>query len=427
MMGEPQYFTDVHFSSESSDRLEIFTLGRFIVRRGKQLFTEDAGKSYQLWKLFKYLLTYCGRAIHPELLIEALYHGEELKNPERTLRNLVYRLRRLLANGLAPGVDPQYIVLSQGLYSFNLSSNYWLDAEEFVNLCSQAGKIARKEPFKAINLYQKALSLYQGDYLPESLYEDWVTTRRDYYHRIYLQNVYELILLLKKAGRYAELREICEKAFLIEPLQEELHINFMEALLEEGKTGLAKAHYNYASSLLYREAGLKPSAGLRELYKRITNEGEPQENIRLLPGKELDTRRENGGAFFCDPETFLELFRLEELRAERSGQAAFWGCLTLDQPDYVWSDSYNMEESMELLGDVLRKNLRKGDIVCRWSKNQYYLMLMTCTGREQAEKALERVKNYFLAGNSLDEVVLRHTAGPLTTAGERSRQLRSLA
>ena len=429
-------------NGQINDRLEIFTLGHFLVKRGKQLFTEDAGRSRRLWNVFKYLFTCRSRANHPESLIDALYHEEELKDPDRTLRNLVYRLRRLLANGLSPGVDPQYIVLSQGLYSFNLSSNYWLDAEEFADLCCRAGKIAQKDPHEAINLYQKALSLYQGDYLPENLYDDWVITMRDYYHRIYLESVDELILLLKKAGRYSELRDICEKAFLIEPFQEGLHIHFIASLLEEGKTGLAKTHYNYASSLLYREAGLKPSAEMRGLYRRITSEGErePHGKIRLLPdewvsplqetmqGTVRETMQETGGPFFFDPQTFIKLSRMEELRAERSEQTAFLGCLTLTSADYPWPDSNKMEKAAELLGDVLRKNLRKGDIVCRWDNNRYYLVL-PCIQREQAETVLERIKEHFLRGNGngFGGIALRHTTGPLTTAGETSRRLRSLA
>lgn len=416
-------------NGQINDRLEIFTLGRFLVRRGEQLFTEDAGRSRQVWKLFKYLFTYRSRATHPELLMEALYHDEEPKDPDRALRNLVYRLRRLLASGLSPEVDPQYIVLSQGLYSFNLSSNYWLDAEEFGLLCCKANKKAQKEPHEAINLYQKALSLYQGDYLPENLYDDWVITMRDYYHRIYLESVDELILLLKKAGRHSELRDVCEKAFLIEPLQEGLHIHFIESLLEEGKTGQAKTHYNYASSLLYREAGLKPSAEMRELYRRITSEAGrmPQERIRLLPGERLSPVEETGGPIFFDPHTFLKLSRLEELKAETSEQTAFWGCLTLVRAGSDWDDSNKMEGIMGLLGDVLKKNMRKGDMVCRWNNNQYYLVLMTCTGQEQAEKVLERIKEHFLRSNSFDGVALRHTAGPLNSAGGTSRRLRSLA
>lgn len=54
-------------------------------------------------------------------------------------------------------------------------------------------------------------------------------------------------------------------------------------------------------------------------------------------------------------------------------------------------------------------------------------MLMTCTGQKQAEKVLERIKEYFLRSNSFDGVALRHTAGPLNSAGGTSRRLRSLA
>ena len=230
--------------------------------------------------------------------METLYPEDEPKDPDHTLRNLVYRLRRLLAAGFLPGSAPQYIILSQGLYSFNVNSNYWLDADEFKELCCKAGKAIPDDSEKAIELYQSALSIYKGDYLPENLYDDWVITMRNYYNRIYIESAYELIMLLKKAGRYTELRDVCEKAFLIEPLQEGLHISFIEALLEEGKTVLAKSHYNYASSLLYREAGLKPSAGMRELYRKITSEKEPQMEDPKLFQNEFGIQREAAGAFF---------------------------------------------------------------------------------------------------------------------------------
>ena len=145
-------------NGQINDRLEIFTLGRFLGRRGEQLFTEYAGRSRQVWKLFKYLFTYRGRATHPELLMEALYHEEEPKDPDRTLRNLVYRLRRLLPRTV-PEVDPQYIVLSQGLYSFNLSSNYWLDAEEFGLLCCKANKKAQKSRMRLLTSTKGAFPL----------------------------------------------------------------------------------------------------------------------------------------------------------------------------------------------------------------------------------------------------------------------------
>ncbi len=400
---------------ENGNRLEIFTLGRFLVRRGKHSFTEDAGKSHRLWKLFKFLLTYCERATHPELLIEALYPEGELKNPDRTLRNLIYRLRRLLANGEPLSGGREYIVSSQGLYSFNLSSDYWLDVEVFRELCSRAGRAAREDPGRAIVLYQKALSLYRGEYLPENIYDDWVINMRDFYHRNYLEGVYGLIVLLKKAGRYAELKKECETAFLIDPLQEGLHIYFMEVLLEEGKTDLAKTHYNYASSLLYREAGLKPSVEMRELYKKITGEREPQ-GKNHLPEKRLNLEREPGGAFFCNQETFFDFFRLEGLRAERSEGLVFWGNLTLVQKGNNRQTAVSMDEAMGLLGEVLKSNLRRGDIICRWNNNQFYLIL-SCSKHEDTRKILGRIRDSFLGSNTFGEVVLQCSSGLLTTGG----------
>lgn len=409
---------------QSHDKLEIYTLGQFLVKRGDKVLTEDAGRSYKVWRLFKYLLSCRGKTT--EELMESLYPEEEPKDPERTLRNLVYRLRRLLTAGLPPESAPRYIILSQGLYYFNFSANCWLDTEEFKKLCSEAGKNASGDPAKAIGLYHKALSLYNGYYLTESLYDDWVVPVRNYYHRLYLESVYKLIELLKKAGSNLELKNVCEKVFLIEPFQEDLHMCFMEALLEEGRADLAKAHYNYASSLLYRETGLKPSEAMRNLYKKITSEKKPREEDgnHLLRG--LNERSIGEGAFFCDPETFMLLYRLEEVRTERNKQAVFWGCLALFYPDNILPDEQKRDKAMEFLREILRKNLRKGDVVCRWNSNQFYLLL-SCLTQEQAAKALERIKNCFFEFQTCKNIIMRSISRRIQDCGEVFPQLRTFA
>ncbi|NLX90209.1 MAG: diguanylate cyclase [Firmicutes bacterium] len=394
---------------QSYDRLEIFTLGQFLVKRGDNLLTLDAGRSSKLWKLFKYLFSYRGKTT--EELMESLYPEEELLDPERTLRNLVYRLRRFLAAGLPPGSDPQYIIMSQGMYFLNPSSNYWLDADEFKKLCSEARMTASKEPAKAIDIYHQALSLYNGYYLPESFYDDWVVPVRNYYHRLYLESVYKQIELLREAGRYQELRNVCEKTFLIEPYQEDLHICFIEALLEEGRSDLAKTHYNYASSLLYRETGMKPSVAMRDLYKKITNYKKPQVEDWPTPARHSAGGSE-AGAFFCDPDIFLKLYRLEERRAERNEQPVFWGCLELTHPDFTVPEEKKLTEAMDFVEKVLRRNLRKGDIVCRWNKNQFYLML-ECLNHEQAKKALDRVVKRCADVHLFSDIILQSTSSPL--------------
>lgn len=54
-----------------------------------------------------------------------------------------------------------------------------------------------------IACYQKALALYQGDYLSESTMEDWVLPWANYYKRIYSSCVNDLVKLLMDDGEYA--------------------------------------------------------------------------------------------------------------------------------------------------------------------------------------------------------------------------------
>lgn len=408
---------------EKNNRLEISTFGHFVVKRGDKILTEGAGRSYKVWKLFKFLLSYHGKTT--EELMENFYPEEEPGDPERTLRNLVYRLRRLLAAGVAPESDPKYIVLTQGLYYFNSSSNYWLDAEEFKKLCSEADRCTFGDPDRAVGLYHQALSLYNGFYLPESLYDDWVIPVRNYYHRLYLENVYKQAGLLKRAGRYQELRNMCEKVFLIEPFQEDLHVIFMEALLEGGRVELARTHYNYVSTLLYRQNGFTPSDAMRALYKRITSEKKAVAAERNIPLGRLNEHEEEG-AFFCSPQTFMMLYRLEEARAERSRQAVFWGCLGLFYPANTVPDVQKKGGEMEFLEEVLRKNLRRGDVVCRWDENHYYVML-PCLTSEQSAKTLGRIKEHFFDFQSSKGVILQSTCRPIQGCRENFSRLKTFA
>ena len=50
---------------------------------------------------------------------------------------------------------------------------------------------------------------------------------------------------------------------------------------------------------------------------------------------------------------------------------------------------------MDELQESLRSNLRKGDVVCRWSENQF-LLLLTGLERTQAGNVIDRIKNSLL-------------------------------
>jgi len=57
-------------------------------------------------------------------------------------------------------------------------------------------------------------------------------------------------------------------------------------------------------------------------------------------------------------------------------------------------DSSVVKKGMDELESFLVKSLRKGDVITRWSNNQYLLMLPGMAD-ELGEKVMERIKNGF--------------------------------
>ncbi|RQD76187.1 MAG: hypothetical protein D5R97_04780 [Candidatus Syntrophonatronum acetioxidans] len=56
----------------NKNTLEIYSLGYFLVKRGDRVLSENYKKSYPLWTLFKYLITFRGKWISGETLGEVL-------------------------------------------------------------------------------------------------------------------------------------------------------------------------------------------------------------------------------------------------------------------------------------------------------------------------------------------------------------------
>ena len=393
------------------NKLEIHTLGNFLVKRGDKHLSEDFGRSQRLWGLFLYLLTQRGKYLLPEDLMDALWAEEEYERSESALKTLVYRLRKLLKEG-QPGDEVQYINFSHGGYTWNSQSDYWLDVDEFEDYCKEAKK-ALAEGDKAAEKYcRRALDLYKGDYLREFAYNEWVVPVSSYYRRLYLETVFGLLGFLENEGRYGEISGVCEKAFSVEPFDEDLHKWYLESLLEEGKTRQAQAHYENITAALYRELGAKPSPGLRELYRRIKNkEGGVELDLGLIQER-LTDRKKTEGAFLCDAHTFRFLYKLEGRRVMRTGQAIFLVLLTLTLPDYSLPAGKDLKPAMDLLEKSLLHSLRKGDVICRWNEAQF-ICILPGLNFEQSRKVLERIEKQFAATSGNGKVVLRAKVQPL--------------
>ncbi len=370
----------------AENMLEIHTLGQFYVLKNGELLTAASGRLGKAWELFLYLVTHRQKLTPLEIIHENLWPGEESIDPKKNIKNLVHRLRKTLDQG-----GDSMIVYSQGCYRWNNNTDYWLDAEQFELFCQEARALSKSSPEEAADRYKEALKLYRGDYLPEFSQEDWVIHTRRYYHQLFLSSVLDLLNIYKLAGNYNEVIRICERTFLIEQFDEDLHLRYIEALLKEGKTTQARAHYQYITSLLYHEFGAKPSEAFQHMYGLIKSKENTLEfdigEFRKVLGRYETTE----GALLCEADTFALMCRVESRRAKREGSPACLTIITLTSPDYRLPPPKELQESMDKLNQVLTRNLRDGDFYSRWNESQFAVMLKGMD-IETAENVVRRLK-----------------------------------
>ncbi|UWG96983.1 winged helix-turn-helix domain-containing protein [Dehalobacter sp. DCM] len=399
------------------DRIIIRTFGQFSVKRGGTVLSAESHKSQKMWDLFKYFITNRGKNIMPETIQETLWPDQDYEYSNKAFRTMIYRLRKELNKGEpdeadAKDNDSQLIIYSHGCYGWNPDANFQLDIDEFEKNYATAKMSNGSDLEKALSCYQSILAMYQGCYLSESMYTEWTIPLRNHYRRLYLQAMEDYCALLNDRGQVKAIIEVCEKVILNEPLEEEFHILLMEALLKEGKVKDARQNYEYITSKLYQELGVRPSAELKNLYNRITAKDKSARADIDSVQEEMTSSNDDSGPFFCDKETFKSIYDLERRRVERNGQSVFTVLLSLQLSGRAELDRSRADKAFAILKDILARSLRKGDVCAMWGELQYILILQGINA-ENTKMVVGRIEMAFRELTRQNEVVLRARYQPI--------------
>jgi two-component SAPR family response regulator len=374
-----------HNDEISIPLMKIYTLGDFDLSINNQSFFRESSRKHKIIKLFQYLLTFRGKKLLPETIIENLEPGNEYNDPNNVLRTQIFRLRKTLmqfAGDLrqSGSSQPYYcrIVFSRGYYILELSEHVILDVDEFDKLVNLADQARRTNPDEAIKLYKKAVDLYKGDYLSGCNCDTWVVPVRNHYNRVYLQALFSLIELSTRKRDYSQIIDTCEKALLIEPYEEALHISYLEALLEAGLVKHALSHYGYVISHVCKELGVRPSWRLQSIHRKIQSSingnSDGEMNLRCIT--ELLMPEDYGnGAVFCDLDHFRLLYDICHRNSSRNEIPACICLVTLIQNNLSHMPVRDQDSITESLKKALRFSLRKGDVFAMWNDTQAVALL----------------------------------------------------
>lgn len=371
--------------------VSISLLGGFSIEMNGTTLTDDMNRSLKLWSVLAYLVLHRDRPIPQGEFIERFWPEDNSTNPVNALKTLLYRIRVMLEPLFPPNVQP--ILGRRGSYSWNPEVRCELDVDLFERLCRRAGDLSLSATERR-DLYGRAIGLYRGDLLPKLGQQMWLIPIFTHYHALYLKAVKTFAELLEEAGLFEKMYDVALRASQIDDLDEGMHILVVHSLLCQGKDAAALKHYEKAIDLLYRKLGVQPSEELQSLYQKIMSTEKAMEtDLSVIMGHLRETAR-RPGAFFCEYGFFREVYRLEARRALRNGTCVHLCLITISLPDGSVPSLKILTHSMDQLKEILIRNLRRGDVVSRFSSAQYVVMLPSANF-EDSGMVMDRSVKYF--------------------------------
>ncbi|MEL7649809.1 MAG: bacterial transcriptional activator domain-containing protein [Sedimentibacter sp.] len=380
-------------------KLYINTLGEFDIKSDGQSVLRESSRTYRIYKLFEYFLTFRNKKLLPDTIIDNLLSESESDDPKNMLRTQIFRLRKIIKSLLPEDVDDSNFIninFTNGYYCLEIGENTIIDIDEFERLIRQGDADRNTDVRSAIEFYEEAISLYKGLYLSDNAYEVWLVPTRNYYQRLYLKTLYKLFDLLRGIDENERIIMLCEKALLIEPFEEEIHISMMEAMLRIGQSKAAMNHYEYAANLIEKEMDAKPSSRFTELNKKIQNSTHRNSDLDISNIKMQLEEDTSDGALFCNFEYFKFLFNLQKRKSLRNNEYDYLCIINYSSKGYML-DAKEVSKLSREWTSLLQKTLRKGDVFTFWNSSQILIMLHEVKGdgiKVIENRIFSNLKNY---------------------------------
>ena len=258
-----------HIRKESTPQLAVYCLGGFRVYRGKKMIRDTEWKSKRAKSLLKFLATHDGQKVPRDVIMETLWPDQQVDTIRAVFSSMLHRIRKLLEPECTPGKTGSCILQEDNLLWLN-PDRVWTDVGSFLTQLETAARMKRNgNSHKVVEEYEKAFALYQGDFLPEELYEDWVGTVRDQIRTAYLKALEDAGGLSDSNGTKSKASLFYQNLFFADSCNEKVCRWLMTWHHSTGRRGEAIRTYERCQMALHRELSVDPDPKTRAVYRNV--------------------------------------------------------------------------------------------------------------------------------------------------------------
>lgn len=204
--------------------------------------------------LLRLLALHAGRAVHREVITEALWPGATGDVSTRGLHVAVSSLRRAL-----PDTSGMAVVRDADAYRLDLPAGARVDVHDFEHAVAHGRRAERAgDRAAAVAAYEDALALHHGEVLPEEGPAEWLQGQRDRWEAQAADAAQSLATLLFQAGDTAGGALACKRGLEIDGYRDRLWRTLIDGLEAAGDHAAA-AHERRRYEEVLAELGVDTS------------------------------------------------------------------------------------------------------------------------------------------------------------------------
>ena len=237
--------------------LRVQTLGKEIIERDGVLVLSTEWRAAAARELFFYLLF--GGSQSRERISLDFWPDSTPARVRSNFHTTLYRVRQALGENI--------IVYKDENYAVNPDLDIWCDAHEFESLVKKARPLPYRDA-RTEDLWFHAVTLYQGDFLPQ-LEGEWVADYREMLNEYYLEALVALGECARARRDLGEAIKMYKQALKVDPYREEVHRSLITCYAERGERRKIFLHYRDLQDLFSKELGVEPSRETVALVKSL--------------------------------------------------------------------------------------------------------------------------------------------------------------
>ncbi|MEF9984396.1 MAG: winged helix-turn-helix domain-containing protein [Oscillospiraceae bacterium] len=382
-----------------SSTVIVKMFGEFSISGDKNEFIVDLKKQGQLITILQYIVINRNRAITANELIDLIWDKEQIDNPNNALKNLIYRLRNLLAEKFSSS-NIELIIHKRGGYMWNDTINTFVDVEEFEHFYAMSHNTAQAVD-NQIKYLTKTIECYKGEFLPYSTGIDSINDLRAKYEKMYIDCLHKKAELLCKIKNYNNLLEFTKYNLQNNIIDDKMIYYYFFALINDGRLSDFIKEYEKIKEEYFYAKQLDFPKEIKNLYDEVDDKR--KDKIKCNAKELISILGEDAaeGAYYCDYDVFKSYYRLQLRNATRSNIKIVLMIVSVTITNH--NNISNLSDIMNFVITSCIDALRKGDAVSQFSDGQIMTLIY---GAEvnNVEKISNRIVTKIREYYSVDDV-----------------------